>query len=228
MRGAPVAANHRQKSPASPRTLAKRQPGATTKPPTKRQRLQELEQGIAEAQKRYDFFVGTCLREIHDSTLYETTVHRTWDEYLRKRWNYSRSYAKRLMDAVETEERLQRALTEAAGQAGTDVANRQPREPNQAILKNEWEARQVRAKLPFVVERVKAGDDPREAITKTVREVEEEREAKRPSKVAPAESERHEGIRAPRRTPKPEREPTQLMTCCYRPSPAARPISGSS
>jgi hypothetical protein len=162
------------KSASSGAPARRRRPSsATTKPPTKQEQLREQEQRINEAQRRYDFTTGHCLREIRDKKLYLAN-HRTWENYLEERWGRSKSSADRLIAAVGTEEKLRRMLTEAAGERGGDVANWLPPE-GETILRNEWEARRVQHRLPRVIERFKAGDSLREAIAKTIHEAEEEK-----------------------------------------------------
>jgi hypothetical protein len=39
-----------------------------------------------------------ALRAIHDEGLYKLAGHKTWEEYLKKRWDYSKTYGKYLLD----------------------------------------------------------------------------------------------------------------------------------
>ncbi|MDW8309479.1 MAG: hypothetical protein RMK20_08915, partial [Verrucomicrobiales bacterium] len=65
-----------------------------------RRRLQSLEQTIEHNRKNY-VEVGLALAEIRESRLYRFD-HATFEEYCRSRWNWSRSYAHRVIDAALT------------------------------------------------------------------------------------------------------------------------------
>jgi hypothetical protein len=133
---------------------------------SKRDRLRELERSIAEAKEQFWRIVGTALREIRRDKLYALT-HRTWDEYLRDRWDLSRSYASRLIDGINTVEQLERTLV--ASGLSADVAH------GQRGIRNEREARAIKGKVPVVAERVRQGMPVDEAITKTADEAEQQR-----------------------------------------------------
>lgn len=65
-----------------------------------RRRLQSLEQVIERNRKNYAE-VGLALAEIREARLYRFD-HPTFEEYCRSRWNWSRSYAHRVIDAALT------------------------------------------------------------------------------------------------------------------------------
>lgn len=65
-----------------------------------RRRLQSLEQTIEHNRKNYAE-VGLALAEIREARLYRFD-HPTFEEYCRARWNWSRSYAHRVIDAALT------------------------------------------------------------------------------------------------------------------------------
>lgn len=65
-----------------------------------RRRLQSLEAAIERNRKNYAE-VGLALAEIRESRLYRFE-HPTFEEYCRSRWNWSRSYAHRVIDAALT------------------------------------------------------------------------------------------------------------------------------
>lgn len=140
---------------------------------SKRDRLRELERDIAEAKEQFWRTVGASLREIRRDKLYELT-HGTWDEYLRDRWELSRSYASRLIDGINTAEQLERTL-EGSG-LSPDVAH------GQRGIRNEREARAIKGKVPVVAERVRQGMPVDEAITKTAYEAEQQRKKREQAK----------------------------------------------
>ena len=64
--------------------------------------LQALEQ-IVERGKDTFIEVGKALAEIHERKLYKET-HKTWEAYLKERWNFSRQHAHRLLQAKKVVE----------------------------------------------------------------------------------------------------------------------------
>jgi hypothetical protein len=65
-----------------------------------RRRLQSLETAIERNRKNYSE-VGLALAEIREARLYRFD-HPSFEEYCRARWNWSRSYAHRVIDAALT------------------------------------------------------------------------------------------------------------------------------
>jgi hypothetical protein len=77
-------------------------------------RLQELEVTIERGRKTF-VEVGLALAEIRDARLYRYQ-YATFEDYCRERWNWSRSYAHRIIEAAATSETLppdQRPATES-------------------------------------------------------------------------------------------------------------------
>jgi len=64
--------------------------------------LQALEQ-IVERGKDTFIEVGKALAEIHERKLYKET-HKTWEAYLKERWNFSRQHAHRILQAKKVAE----------------------------------------------------------------------------------------------------------------------------
>lgn len=68
------------------------------------ERLAALERDI-EAGQRTFIKMGTALAEIRDNRLYKSQF-KTFEEYCREKWNFSRAHAYRLIDAAEIAEKL--------------------------------------------------------------------------------------------------------------------------
>jgi hypothetical protein len=68
------------------------------------QRLEALE-SVIDAGMQTFVHVGNALLEIRDNRLYRNT-HRTFEEYCRERWEFSKSHASRLISAAEVVEVL--------------------------------------------------------------------------------------------------------------------------
>jgi len=132
-------------------------------------KLKELEKVIQRGLASF-IEVGNALLEIRESGLYKLH-YRSFEEYCLERWGLSKSYAHRQIIAAQTADQLQRAL-ETAGQDGkvVPIGTTSP-------IQNEHQARQVRGKLPFVVERVKAGERPEDAVQAVIQEREREKRA---------------------------------------------------
>jgi hypothetical protein len=64
--------------------------------------LQALEQ-IVERGKDAFIEMGKALAKIHERKLYKET-HKTWEAYLKERWNFSRQHAHRLLQAKKVAE----------------------------------------------------------------------------------------------------------------------------
>jgi hypothetical protein len=69
-----------------------------------RNRLLELESAV-EAGLQTFHAVGRALLEIRDSRLYRS-AYKTFEEYCRQRWGFSRQHALRLIDAADVQEDL--------------------------------------------------------------------------------------------------------------------------
>ena len=98
-------------SPDEVRTYVQRQKPALN---GHHSRLDELEATIERGRKTF-VEVGLALAEIRDARLYRPE-HPTFEEYCRARWNWSRSYAHRIIEAAATSEALpdgQRPETES-------------------------------------------------------------------------------------------------------------------
>lgn len=68
-------------------------------------RLLELEQ-IIDTERRCFYKFGRALKEIRDDRLYRELLFDTFEAYLKKRWDMSRSQAYRLIDASRVIENL--------------------------------------------------------------------------------------------------------------------------
>lgn len=64
-----------------------------------RSRLKELEDQVGHGMAAF-VEIGNALREIRDSKLYRSD-HRTFDDYVQRKWKFSRQRAYQLMDASE-------------------------------------------------------------------------------------------------------------------------------
>lgn len=98
-------------SPDEVRTLVQRQ---KFEPAGNGGRLEQLEATIERGRKTF-VEVGLALAEIRDARLYRP-AYATFEDYCRERWNWSRSYAHRIIEAAATSETLpmdQRPETES-------------------------------------------------------------------------------------------------------------------
>jgi hypothetical protein len=113
-------------------------------------RFKELEQvvrhSLPEALKHF-VEVGKALKEIRNERFYKDAGYDTFDEYLDERWDLSRSYASRLINGAATVTKL----------AGMGVPA--------GIVRNEYQTRLLRPRLPEVSRRITVNDqDPKKAI----------------------------------------------------------------
>jgi len=98
-------------SPDEVRTFVQRQ---NYEPVGRGSRLEQLEATIERGRKTF-VEVGLALAEIRDARLYRPE-YATFEDYCRERWNWSRSYAHRIIEAAATSEMLplgQRPETES-------------------------------------------------------------------------------------------------------------------
>lgn len=61
-------------------------------------RLNTLEE-VIESRQRSFYEIGKALREIRDERLYCELLHKSFEEYLKKRWDMGRAHAYRLIEA---------------------------------------------------------------------------------------------------------------------------------
>lgn len=61
-------------------------------------RLNTLE-GVIDSQRRSFYKVGKALREIRNDRLYRELLHKSFEEYIKKRWDMGRAHAYRLIEA---------------------------------------------------------------------------------------------------------------------------------
>jgi histone H3/H4 len=112
------------------------------------ERLAALERDI-EAGQRTFIKMGTALAEIRDNRLYKSQF-KTFEEYCREKWNFSRAHAYRLIDAAEIAKKLSPVsdiLSERVARELAKVPKDQRKEIfNSALAKAESEARTLTTK----------------------------------------------------------------------------------
>lgn len=81
------------------------------------QLLQKNEKTIARAASSF-LELGKALKEIRDRKQYEAARHKNFEAYCERKWNYSKSYASRLIGAYDVHELLKAKLP-----AGTVLPN---------------------------------------------------------------------------------------------------------
>ena len=183
-----------------------------------RARLDKLETIVGEGLETF-IQVGAALKEIRDDRLYRGT-HKTFDEYLQRKWKISRSYAGRLISAAEVVNNIADTKnvtedldkTEASSQSNCVAGIWKP-DPTKNPPRNEAQTREL-ARLPANKQKqawktalVKSFDSGRTSTptAKDVKVVVDEMTGKNDLQIGPTLAECIAGIR---------RDAKAWLACC--------------